>query len=188
MADTTQAPAGETGTEVGHNPPAHEGSGFPPFDSSTFASQILWLAITFAVLFILMSRLAIPRISGVIEARKDKIARDVAEAARLKADTDAAIVAYEAALAEAKRKAGSIAAEAHKALSAEMEAKRHAASAALAEKLAAAEAEIDTIKARALSEVDGIARETAEAVLGALAPVAVSSDEVAAAVAAESKR
>ncbi|MDR3494116.1 MAG: F0F1 ATP synthase subunit B [Ancalomicrobiaceae bacterium] len=193
MADTTQVPAGEatapqTGTEVGHNPPAHEGSGFPPFDTSTFASQLLWLAIAFGVLFVLMSRVALPRIADVIDAPKDKIAKDVAEAGRLKAETDAAIAAYEAALAEARQKAGAIAAETHKALSAEVEAKRHAAEAALSDKLAAAEAQIGEIKARALQEVGGIARDTAEAVLGILTPVPVSTDEIAAAVDAETNR
>lgn len=192
MADTTQVPAGETatpqhGTEVGQNAPAHEGS-FPPFDSSTFASQLLWLAIAFGLLFILMSRVAIPRISGIIEARKDKIAKDVAEAGRLKAETDAAILAYEEALAAARKKAAVIAAEAHKALSAEIDAKRHAAEAVLAEKLVVAEAQIGEIKARALLEVDSIARDTAEAVLGILTPVPVSHDEIADAVDAETKR
>ncbi|WP_209000638.1 hypothetical protein [Labrenzia sp. DG1229] len=99
--------AGETqstteGIEV---PPAEHGVGFPPFDATTFASQLLWLAITFGVFYWIMKNVAMPRIAGILEDRKDRIAGDLSEANRLKDETDAAIAAYEQALAEARNKA-----------------------------------------------------------------------------------
>ena len=47
----------------------HHSGGFPPFESSTFASQLVSLAIFFAVLYLIVSKLALPRVGGAIEAR-----------------------------------------------------------------------------------------------------------------------
>ncbi len=71
---------------------------FPPFDATTFASQLLWLAITFGVLYYLMARVAVPRIAGIIEDRRDRIASDLDMADRLKTDSEEALAAYEKAL------------------------------------------------------------------------------------------
>ena len=90
-------------------PAGEHGAGFPPFDSTTFASQILWLAITFGLFYWIMKKVAVPRIAGILEDRKDRIAGDLSEANRLKEETDEAIAAYEQALAEARAKAHTIA-------------------------------------------------------------------------------
>ena len=90
-------------TAVAHPGGEAHSAGFPPFDSSTFASQLLWLAISFGLFYWLLSTKVLPRISGILEARADRIARDLAEAQRLKAESDAAGAAYEAALAAARR-------------------------------------------------------------------------------------
>lgn len=179
MAETAQV-----NTSVGQPDVIEDESGFPPFNPATFASQLLWLAICFGIFYILMGRLVIPRIGAIIETRKNRIAADLADASRLKGETDAAIAAYEKALAEARRKAAAIAAETRATLTADIDAKRHAADAALHEKLSKAEAEIADIKAKALAEVSGIARETTQSVVAALSTATVTSDEIAAAVAA----
>ena len=155
---------------------------FPPFNSTTFASQLVWLAICFGLFYLLMGRIAIPRISAILETRKDKIARDLAEAGHLKGETDAAIAAYEKALAAARQNAATIAAETRATLTADVDAKRNAAEVALHDKLAKAEAEIADIKAKALAEVSGIARETAQSVVAALSTATVSADEISQAV------
>ena len=64
------------------------GSGvFPPFDPATFPSQLLWLAITFAALYFLMSRVALPRIGSILETRRTRIEGDLKEAERLRQET-----------------------------------------------------------------------------------------------------
>ncbi len=176
--DTTQYPH----TEIGHFDHIEDGSGFPPFNPASFASQLVWLAICFGVFYLVMKRYAIPRIGGIFETRKDKIAKDLADAARLKQETDASIAAYEKSLATARQNAAAIAAETRAKLTAEVDAKRQAAEAALHDKLAKAETEINDIKAKALAEVSGIARETAQAVVSALSAATVSQDEIAQAV------
>ncbi len=166
-----------------HHEAGHSGA-FPPFDSSTFASQILWLAITFGLFYILMAKVVLPRIGGILETRHQKIAGDLEEANRLKADSEAAGAAYEKSLSEARQKAQAIASETRAALGASVEAKRHAAEAGLATKVAEAEVRIADIKAKALGQVDEIAVDTAEALVSSLIGENVGRDDIAAAVAA----
>src|SRR5215471_772312 len=111
-----------TGTEV---PADAEGkSSFPPFQSDTFATQVIWLAIAFGLLYLLMSRLALPRVSAILEDRGRSIADDLKAAQRMKDESDAAAIAYETSLAEARTKAQAIAAQTHEAVNAETEATR----------------------------------------------------------------
>lgn len=161
---------------------AHHDVGFPPFDPTTYPSQLLWLAITFGALYFLMSRVALPRVSSILEARRERISADLAEAQRLKDETDAAIAAYEKALAEARAKAQAIATETRERVNAEADANRKAIEASLNERLAAAEAQIAQTKASALSNVRGIATDTATALVEHLIGTAPAADEVERAV------
>ena len=156
--------AEHTNTEV-HIPAEEHGAGFPPFDVNTYASQILWLAITFGFFYWLMKNVAVPRIAGILEDRRDRIAGDLSEANRLKEETDAAIAAYEQALAEARNKAHGIAHDSRAKLKADHEARREKAEAELNEKLTAAETQIAGIKTEALSQIGDIAGETTSALV-----------------------
>ena len=150
---------------------AAEGAGvFPPFDSSTFASQLLWLAIAFGITYYVISKIAGPRISSILEDRHDRIASDIAEAERLKRETDEAMESYEKALADARGRAQALANETRDKLTAETTAKRKASEEALATKLAEAESRIATIKSEAMAEVDSIATEAVSAIMDKLAP------------------
>jgi F-type H+-transporting ATPase subunit b len=176
----------ELATDVGGAAVEHAGDHavvFPPFDTTTFASQLFWLAITFGLLYYLMARVIVPRIGGILEDRSDRIVGDLAEAARLKEESERVIETYEAELAEARRKAQAIAEERRTAVNADLAAKRASAEQGLAAKLAEAEASIRGIRDKALSEVDGIAADAAEAVVARLAPVTADAGEAAAAVA-----
>ncbi|OKL42529.1 F0F1 ATP synthase subunit B [Pseudovibrio exalbescens] len=156
-----------TGTLVATE--AHGGeANFPPFDSTTYPSQLLWLALTFGVFYWIMSKVVIPRISGILEDRRDRIAGDMAEAARLKQETDDAIAAYEKALADARKKANSMAQDARDRLKAETEAARNAAEEKLSVQLTEAEQRISKIKQESLAEVGEIAADTAGDVVKAL--------------------
>src|SRR5215475_7429034 len=85
-------------------------SGFPPFESSTFASQLVSLVIAFVALYIIVSRIALPRVGAVIDARQNKIEGDLGEAQKLKDASEAALKAYESDLASARSKAQGISA------------------------------------------------------------------------------
>ena len=164
--------------------PAGEKPHFPPFDAHLFPSQLLWLAISFVIFYYFVQKTLLPRIGGILETRRDRIANDLAEAARLKSESDAAIAAYEQALAEARRNAEATAQKAHDEARQQAEAQRAEVEAGLAEKTAAAEKDIAAIKARALGEIDTVAEDAAEAIVRQLIGTPVTKSEVAAAVAA----
>src|SRR5262249_60902079 len=101
MAEKSAQPV----TSVEHIPRSERGQGFPPFDAHTFASQLLWLALAFIALYLLISRIALPRIASVLEARRRRVGDDLAEAQRFKDASAAALAAHEKALAEARGRA-----------------------------------------------------------------------------------
>ena len=144
---------------------AHEDVGFPPFATETFGGQLLWLAITFVVLYTLMSKLVLPRLTGIIENRRAMIAKDLDDAAAMKTRAEEAGTAYDKALAEAKGRAQTLAQETRAKLSAESDAQRKALEADLNARLAESEATITARKAEAMGHVRGIARDTASAII-----------------------
>jgi F-type H+-transporting ATPase subunit b len=178
-----EAPAaGETHTETGV---AHEGPKvFPPFDSSTFASQLLWLVITFGLFYLLMQKVIAPRLGNILEDRKSRISKDLNEAANLKKEADLAVETYEKELAHARSKANAIASEAREAAKTKAAGERAAVEAELSAKVADAEGRIAAIKAKAFEDVGTIATETATAVVERLIGTPVAEADVAAAVAA----
>jgi F-type H+-transporting ATPase subunit b len=177
MAQTTNA------TTQAHGG-AHEGGGaFPPFDSSTFGSQLIWLALAFGALYLLMSKVALPRVSRILDERHGKITADLDEAARLKSQTDAAISSYEKALSDARANAQAIAGETRDKLQAETDTRRKALEADLNVKLEAAERQIVEGKTRAMQNVRGIAADATAAIVQQLVGRTPSTDEVDAAVA-----
>lgn len=182
------AAAGEVHTETGVAHEGEHGSGvFPPFDTSTFASQLLWLAISFGLFYLLMQKVVMPRIGSILETRSDTIARDLDDASRAKAEADAAIAAYEQELAAARAKGNAIASEAREAAKAKAASDRTAVENSLNEKIAAAEARIADIKTKALADVGAIAEGTAAAVVEQLIGDKASPAEIASAVAASAK-
>jgi F-type H+-transporting ATPase subunit b len=172
--------AGHAATAAEHAAGGH--ASFPPFDPSTFEPQLIWLAISFVALYVILSRVALPRIGAVIAERQGRIAADLAEAERLKSETEKALKAYEQALAEAKGKAVGIAQKTRESLKAETEAERAKVEHDLAARLAAAEASIGAAKVKALAEVNGIAGDTAAAIVDELVGLKIGREEALAAV------
>ena len=186
FAQSEPEPHGEAVAETHAEAEAHGGGHgtFPPFDPATFASQLLWLAIFFGLLYFLMQRVALPRIGGILAARDNLVAGDLAEAGRLKEETDAAIAAYEQALATARQNAHSIAQQAREEMKAAIDAERRRIEAELRVRLDAAERQIAEVKAGALAQVDAIARDTAETLVEVLLGPRVTQNEISDAVAA----
>ena len=185
-ADTHADPTADTHATTEAHGGAHDSGVFPPFDPATFPSQLLWLAITFGALYVLMSKVALPRIGNILENRKSIVDADLAAADASRQKTDAAIAAYEAALANARSKAQGIANETRDKIQADLAAKRGAVEADLSAKVAEAETRIAATKSDALTHVDEIASETAQTVVGQIIGD-VSEDSVRAAVAKASK-
>jgi F-type H+-transporting ATPase subunit b len=174
-ADEHAADGTPVGTETHATTEAHA-EAFPPFDPTTFGSQLLWLAITFAALYVLMSRVALPRIGSIIETRRTRIEGDLAEAERLRKETEKAAAAYEAALAEARKNAQAIAEETRASIKADIDNRRADVETGLNQRITEAEARIAATKAQALSSVDEIAADTAQALVARIAGAATAEE------------
>jgi len=161
---------------------------FPPFQVDTFASQLFWFAIAFVALYVIISRLAIPRVGGIIDARRQSVEGDLAEAKRLKDSSDAAIAAYEKALADARNRAQALANETREKYAKEAETARKQLDEMLNARIAAAEQAIGKRRTAAMANVQDIAVETAAAIVERLTGNSPTKDDVAKAVAGTLKR
>jgi F-type H+-transporting ATPase subunit b len=137
----------------------------PQLDYHTFLPQLVWLAIAFVMLYILMSRLGLPKISGVIEGRRQRLDGDLGRAAALKEEAEAALAAYQKALADARAAAQETLRQTGEKLAAEAAERQRQLAATLAEQIAAAEQRIAAGKEQALGEIRGIAAEVGGAIV-----------------------
>lgn len=159
-----------------------EKKGLPQLRFEDFPPQIFWLAVTFVLLLVILSTLVVPKLQGTIEGRKAKLEGDLAVAARLKDEAEAAVAAYEKALAEARVRANAIAAEAKGKIEAAGAARKAELEAQLAEEAKAAEARIRATKDAALAEVRNIALDAARAIATKVAGIDVDEASAAHAV------
>jgi F-type H+-transporting ATPase subunit b len=154
----------------------------PQLDVNAWPPQLFWLAVTFLVLYFIISKVVIPRTGGVIAGRQNQIDSDLASAQRFKADTDKAVAEYEKALAEARGKAHAIAQEARDKLSAEVDKERSKLDRELAEKIAAAEKSIQATRSKALASVSELATDIAADIVSRLTGTSVTKADAAMAV------
>lgn len=187
------APAGEATdghTEtVGHEEGGHGAkSGLPQLDISTFSGQIFWLILSFAVLYLVISRVAAPKIGGVIADRAGRIKGDLDAAADAKKASEAAIANYERALSDARARAVKLSDDIRNQVQAEANAKNDVASKQLAADTAKAEARIAEMRTGALAKLSTIARDTAGEIVQKLTGDTVPAGELDAAVASALKR
>jgi F-type H+-transporting ATPase subunit b len=173
---------------IAHTEAPAEQHAFPPFQAQHFPSQLLWLVLTFLLLYALMSRIALPRIGAILADRSRRITDDLAAAQRFKEQSDAASAAYQKALADARSRAQSIAGETRERQAAEAHATNERLEAQLHEKLAAADRSIAATRTAAMANVGSIAAETAGAIVERLIGMVPSAQDVAAAVGDASKR
>src|SRR3954470_246898 len=180
MAESHCAAQDQTGSHT--EAPGGHGGGFPPFESSTFASQLVSLVIAFVALYLIVSRVALPRVGSVIDARQNAIEGDLAQGQKLKDESEAALKAYETELATARSRAQAIGNETREKLNAAAEAERKKLEDQLTGKLAAAEKQIGTTGETAMSTVRGIAADTAGAIVQRLTGVLPDGKTVSSAV------
>jgi F-type H+-transporting ATPase subunit b len=184
VAESHGNPKGATAhTEAdgGHKAP------FPPFQKDTFASQLVSLVVAFVALYLIVSRIALPRVGKTIDDRQNAIEGDLAAAQKLKDESDAALKAYESELAAARSRAQAIGSETREKLNAAAEAERKTLEEALAVKLAQAEKTIAATRETAMSNVRGIAAEAASAIVQRLTGVLPDGKSVDSAVDASLK-
>ncbi|WP_109466091.1 F0F1 ATP synthase subunit B' [Albibacillus kandeliae] len=170
MATETHEAAGE-GLADAVGVAAHSADaapGMPQLDFGTFPNQIFWLAVTLVVIYLVLSRVALPRIAAILAERAGTITNDLAAAEDLKAKAVEAEEAYNKALADARAEATRIAAATRAEIQADLDDAIAKADAEIAEKAAESEKAIADIRAGALAAVEEVAKDTAAELVAAL--------------------
>jgi F-type H+-transporting ATPase subunit b len=157
---------------------------FPPFDTNHFSSQLLWLALTFGALYLLMSRIALPRVAAILENRQATITGDLDYSIAMQKQAEEAGLACDELVANARMRAQALAEETHLRLAEEAVEARKALEADLKDRLGSAELRIAEAKARAMHTVEEIATEAATAIVQQLSGKTPDAASIASALAA----
>jgi len=175
--------AGDTHTEAaaGDHGEAKQ-SGMPQLSPADFPPQLIWLAISFILLLILMWKVALPRVGSVLVMRESRIQSDIERADRVKAEADNAKAAYEKMLADARAKAQAELAAATQGIQAETGKRDAAFMAQLNQRTKAAEDSIAAAKTKAMGDVRSVAAEAAASIIKKVAGADAAANEVTGAV------
>jgi F-type H+-transporting ATPase subunit b len=154
----------------------------PQLEVGDYVPQLIWLAISFALLYFLMSRLALPRIARVLGERKARIDGDLDKARRAQQQSETALQRYEAEIAAAKAKGQGTIRAAREKLESELSGKRAVLDRQLAEKAADTEKRVHGLLERASNEMEAMTAGVVNDIVKELAGVEVSENEVRAAL------
>jgi len=155
-------------TETNGADAAAAAPGMPQLDFSTWGNQIFWLIVTLVVIYMVLSKVALPRIAGILAERQGTITNDVAAAEDLKVKAQEAEAAYDKALADARAEAHRIVAEAKAEMQSDLDAAIAKADAEIAAKAAESEKAIAEVRAGAAAAVDQVAKDTAREIVAAM--------------------
>ncbi|WOI52839.1 hypothetical protein [Parvularcula sp. LCG005] len=161
---------------------AEHSAGLPQLNTETYLSQVFWLLIIFVSLYVLCSKIFLPRIGGVIEERRNRIADDYDQAAEFKRQAESAEATYLKALADAKARAAQIAAETRSSLDAEIAEMEAETDRQLEADIHAAEQRIHATAELAAQGIRDAAKDTTKAIVAALIDETPSDDVVEAAL------
>ena len=148
----------------------------------TYLSQIIWLVISFGVLYIVMWKAALPRVADVLQERQQRIDDDLERAEKLKIEAEAVLEAYEATVAKARAEAQTILRGGADAFAAEAAIRHDEISARLAQQADAAERRIEAARVDALADVRSVASEVAQAAAAKLVGAEISDSDADGAV------
>jgi F-type H+-transporting ATPase subunit b len=143
---------------------------FPPFDPSLFASQLVWFAITFGILYVVLATWALPKVQSVLDSRASALRGDLEAAARESAAAEAAHQEMERVSAAARADARKLVEDMRAKAQAELAAEQAVSDKALAEQLNQAETRIQETRRGAIAQVSGVADDLAREIVTRLAP------------------
>lgn len=181
-ADPPAGTAAEVAAGVEKAAQEHAEGGLPQLNPETYPTQIFWLAVTFFLLLFLMSRVALPKVAEVLEARQEKITDDLEQAATLKGQAEAVLQAYEKSLVDARQHAQQLIAQVNAQADADAAKAQADLAARLAEEGRTREANIEAAKRTALTNIRFVAVDAAQAAVGRLLGEAPSNPAAEAAV------
>ena len=181
LAQETQ-PESAAGAGSAATQQREKSGGMPQLEFGDFSPQLIWLAISFVLLLILMSKVAMPRVAGAIEQREARIKGDLDRAERVKIEADTALAAYQKTIADARAKAQGELRQTQAEIAAEMAKREAAFGQQMAERTKAAEDGIAQAKTRALTDLRGVGGEITGSVLAKVAGLRPPAAQIQAAV------
>ena len=137
----------------------------PQLDSATFVPQLFWLVVTFGILFLVMWRIALPRVADVLEARQERMSSNLEKAEGFKKEAEAVLEAYEATMAEARGKALDVIAEVRGTMAEEAASLQAALGEKLTEQIEQGEARIEQAKNEAIGQIQGVSADLTAAAM-----------------------
>lgn len=140
-------------------------AGLPQLDASLFPGQLVWLAVSFGLLYVLMAFVALPGIKRMQDRRMGQIAADLAAAQAANDSAKDAMARYEKTLADARAKAQATVSELAATMAKESAAEQAAQQQELGKKLLEAEARIASARDAAVKEVQDKAAELAKVIV-----------------------
>lgn len=151
--------------------------GLPQLDTSTYPSQLVWLAITFSIFYLIMSKKALPKVAEVLEQRANQITGDLEKAQQLKAEADQVVAEYEKSLLTARENAKKIIGDMSTAAAESRVAKEQEFATKVASETLAAQEKINAARAKALAEVQAVAAELTVEITDKVAAITANADE-----------
>lgn len=149
----------------------------------TYLSQAFWLIVTFGVLYIVLWKAALPRVSSILQDRQERIDDDLRKAEDFKTEADEAIAAYEKLVASARSDAQAVLREANERLAADAAQRQDELTAKIKADVAEAEERIAAARIEAVSSIRTVAVEVAQAATARLIGTDVAAADAEAAVA-----
>lgn len=149
-------------------------NGFPQLDTASYPGQIFWLGVAFAVLYTLMSRLALPRVAEALEVRRARRAGNLEQAEQLNTEAEKIKTAYEKSLAKAQKAAADAMTSASQSVSEKTAEAQSRFAAESRKRLIAAEQNIARAKTDALHSLADISAEIAADMVLKITAVQVS--------------
>lgn len=163
--------------------PQKEKAGLPQFDTSTFSSQIFWLAITFVILYFYFAKAALPKLSQTMEKRRATIQSDLEQADKISIDVDKTLAEYEAAMQKAHTDSRTIITDAEAHLRAQADTQNNEFKEKSAQSIADLEAQAEKAKAKIKDDLSAIATDIASDIIGKITPLSVKDADIEKAVA-----
>lgn len=174
VVDTHAVDAAHGAAEAGAHG-AEASGGFPPFEPVLFGTQLFWFAVTFGLLYFVVSRFVLPKVGGVLATRAATVTGDLDQAAQKSAAAEEARVAMERAVAKARADARAMVDAARADVQAKLNAEQEAAEKRLTDKIATAEASVNAARTKALGEVPALAEQLARDIADKIAPSGASA-------------
>ena len=167
---------------------AAESGGMPQLNPEFWVSQIFWLTLTFGILYVVLSKLILPKISNNLESRKSQILENIEAAEKQRKDSEAKLEEYEKIISKSKLEAKNIFSQSREKVLKDISAKREVLNKQIDEEISKAEQEINNLRESAPDKINMIAIETSSELIQKLIGAEVNNSSISAIVDDLSKR